>query len=455
MVPDLFLFWRATLDTETETNNVYPFVEVLKSGEDWQVQDGFPDTDKVRKILSVPLDDTELAHNVRIRQLGEAAWTPTNKGPVKSKADVVDAVEALRLNHKLLKAGVKISEGFVPKKVLDAEIEHCIGTNNLRQLVLKAVQNGGTKPYFGVMKTLRETRGKTCKDAYKILELFTGQMGVTKLTWNDTVHLSERLEYLIGRIAAKKKAPVVDGEEDENVEKYLEQAMEQGLAVYADILGGDPKYTGAKLKWGDMRIDTPPMGEQILNRNATVSRHPAEEGTYIRQPWRIHTDRMIFRRDRKKRGGSVLIDTSGSMSLDPSQILDMVMSAPALVVAVYAGDSTSGVLRIVVKNSRKVDDSLIRCPSAGNNTIDGPALRDWLAKQPQPRVWVSDGQVTGVGDQSATNLREEAAVICETNSIIRVNNMEKAKRLFKRIEQSGSKLHPAMRRRKARELLGK
>ena len=27
--------------------------------------------------------------------------------------------------------------------------------------------------------------------------------------------------------------------------------------------------------------------------------------------------------------------------------------------------------------------------------IDGPAL-DWLARQPEPRFWLSDGQVTGI-----------------------------------------------------------
>ena len=31
--------------------------------------------------------------------------------------------------------------------------------------------------------------------------------------------------------------------------------------------------------------------------------------------------------------------------------------------------------------------------------VDGPALR-WLARQDRPRIWVSDGVVTGVGDDN-------------------------------------------------------
>ena len=53
------------------------------------------------------------------------------------------------------------------------------------------------------------------------------------------------------------------------------------------------------------------------------------------------------------------------------------------------------------------------------NIVDGPAL-DWLGKQPGPRVWVSDGFVTGVNDTTSVDLGAAAQVTCNRGSIRRV-----------------------------------
>ena len=49
-----------------------------------------------------------------------------------------------------------------------------------------------------------------------------------------------------------------------------------------------------------------------------------------------------------------------------------------------------------------------------------------------PRVWVSDGNVTGVGDQTGTSLVQEAADICKHFSIRRVAGIDDAVSLLGR-----------------------
>jgi len=47
----------------------------------------------------------------------------------------------------------------------------------------------------------------------------------------------------------------------------------------------------------------------------------------------------------------------------------------------------------------RVDDKYLDRHSGYGNVIDGPALQ-WLATQPERRIWVSDMHVFGVGTHS-------------------------------------------------------
>ncbi len=136
-----------------------------------------------------------------------------------------------------------------------------------------------------------------------------------------------------------------------------------------------------------------------------------EEGSIPKNMHRWPTDRKIFDRTRRIPGGSVLIDDSGSMNLTQKQLNDIVEGAPAAIVASYAGTSRmqdehgkaimdendhavpGGEIRILAKEASRVAHKDLEI-DMGNNMIDGPAL-EWLAEQPYPRVWVSDGVATG------------------------------------------------------------
>ena len=50
--------------------------------------------------------------------------------------------------------------------------------------------------------------------------------------------------------------------------------------------------------------------------------------------------------------------------------------------------------------------------------IDKPAL-EWLSKQAKPRIWVCDGQVTGVGDRMSAINTLECEAVCRQRAIVR------------------------------------
>jgi hypothetical protein len=168
----------------------------------------------------------------------------------------------------------------------------------------------------------------------------------------------------------------------------------------------------------------------ILARARSAGRGPhgwraAPEGSVVRYPARWPFDRAIFRRRGCSARGTVLIDVSGSMSLTPEDLDAMLARTGAgLVVAIYAGSDEQGELRVVAQGAQRAAPAQLRPPGSGN-IVDVPAL-GWLARQPAPRIWVSDGRVTGVGDLPSRALRERCLALCRRARIRRVATLAEA-----------------------------
>ena len=141
---------------------------------------------------------------------------------------------------------------------------------------------------------------------------------------------------------------------------------------------------------------------------------------------RYTTDQKIFYRSRRVLGGTVLVDVSGSMGLSAEAIMEILGLMPAATIAMYSGSGSSGDLVIVAENGKMTDQRNIDMLRRYGNIIDGPAL-DWLGKQPGPRIWVSDGQATGTGDDFAEGLRIECFNKQVRHGIVRINDMDEAK----------------------------
>jgi hypothetical protein len=102
-------------------------------------------------------------------------------------------------------------------------------------------------------------------------------------------------------------------------------------------------------------------------------------------------------------------------------------------VATYSGNRTSGTLHIVARKGRVANaDGLRLARSSGSgNIVDGPALQ-WLAQQQAPRLWVSDGYVTGKYDRSSIDLGADAQIICNKAKIRRVEKAQAVADALKR-----------------------
>lgn len=171
--------------------------------------------------------------------------------------------------------------------------------------------------------------------------------------------------------------------------------------------------------WGIMTIEPLRLHHSIAPPRVVLKNRAAEEGARPSFMSRYCVDQRVFARRKRKEGGSILVDCSGSMSWPYDQLMALIDENPAATVAFYSGDHDDerGTLRVVVKNRKRVERGLFSPPAEGGNAIDGPALR-WLAEQPGPRIWVSDGGVTGRG--AGKRLHEDACRIQAKYRIRRV-----------------------------------
>ena len=199
---------------------------------------------------------------------------------------------------------------------------------------------------------------------------------------------------------------------------FLEEYdMEQdGLGVLTDedmsdvnniVMGNMARRTGEEAKWGVMKIDNPELTQRLPVKVQAVAKKKSDTGINPRAMHRFTTDRKVFTNKTKRNGGTLLIDGSGSMHFDSEDIENLVHILPASTVAMYQGlvdDDLAdiewketdivptGTLGILASKGKWVEE----IPKYGyNNIIDGPAM-DWLGKQQEPRIIITDMQVSGI-----------------------------------------------------------
>jgi hypothetical protein len=167
--------------------------------------------------------------------------------------------------------------------------------------------------------------------------------------------------------------------------------------------------------WGELSIKVPPLVMPAKAKNKIARHRVTEEGILPFQLYRLFIDGKVFLDPRKQKGGSVVVDISGSMGLRPEQVYEFVLKCPGATIAQYSGNGHVGELTVVAHKGRIAARHHIG-KTMGGNVVDGPSL-EWLSRQPRPRIWVSDTQVTGVGDCSSQKLRQIALAFCAKHQI--------------------------------------
>jgi hypothetical protein len=192
---------------------------------------------------------------------------------------------------------------------------------------------------------------------------------------------------------------------------------------FAQSMGIDRCDVENAKPWGDMRIARPHLSvrHKVPFKNKQGRWCSADTGTVLRYPqnW-FTTEKRVFGHRRRTFGGTVLIDASGSMSVTLRDVYAMMLEAPALTVAMYSGCGGSGTLTVIADGGRRISpDDMNLVTQSGGNVIDGPALV-WLAGQRGPRVWISDGWVTGRNDMQWKGNLSYCNEVCGAGDIVRV-----------------------------------
>jgi hypothetical protein len=407
--------------TTKNTRRVYPLPEAI-DGRRWSVDDGRPQVDTTARRMLVPLQDTDGDRFIRAHEMAHARITPkVGAGKAAKKAGVtlmaLQVAEDARVHHFLNRRGIPTPGGMTPE-----EAQSCAKriVSNDRDMAAALLSSHGT----GDFELLRHGLLESGADHDALLE-----------TIRDVRRIAEGIGRRADRRGGKHPCDNSRGFATRTIPAALQfdtlwpeepGDADDGMRDKLSELIRNVSMSARDGKWGTVDpIARAPMSI-ARRRGKGETRTYRDEGTAPSAVHRLTIDGRIFSRQRHAPGGTVLVDASGSMALSAEQLAAIVEAAPTGKVAIYCGRSTSGRITVVADRGRMATDKdMRRARVGGGNVIDGPALR-WLANQPKPRIWVSDGYVTGKNDAMAMNLIADAAGIVRRGSITRVDAADDA-----------------------------
>jgi len=402
--------------------------------------------DQVNKIMFVPLEPA--GRPVSRHECGHVMWTPPDMRVAPSLLAYVQAVEDGRINSGLreIAMGIDLEKAQLGQVVElgRRDLEH--GDEGIVRWALRTVASCGTNAEQPLLELA---------DGPVTLPLpleLPGESGEEQAARQLTearalvLEVRRRLEHARER----EGGPVGTEGCVRPIARWLRKRLSrlglptvEGQGTLICCLGGGPAAGGGTRRGrraegllggrfggdaggpgaGRLSVSEPPLPHACATRprGRARGRRPTAEGAIMRDIARYAHDQRVFAtRSRTRRGGgSVLIDVSGSMSLDASDIDRIIAGAPeATLVAIYSGRKSDGELRVVVRDGRRVGSEGLE-PYGRANVVDLPAL-EWLAKQPTPRVIISDGGYTGIGDESSRSVRMDCAKVCRRAGIVRV-----------------------------------
>ena len=386
-------------------SHISPLPEAI-DGSRWTVKEGPGSCDTVSRILGVPMDDSDGSRFIRNHELGHAKITPRKPAFKLCKLFGLSMVamqvcEDLRVHRYLRRIGVATSGSLS-----DTEAEEMVLKTSTSDRLLAAhlVASMYTDDYGRLLSAfIRHIDEARVEHLTRMARLMDNRMGQGR-------GLDRSIGFRNGTVPAARLFDAVFPEAG----VPLPQLPLDCLFV---------PHKGRPAKWGEMQIERlqPERSRPIpaVARGRTFCDH----GAVLAAPHRLLVDGRVFLRRRRRRGGTVLIDASGSMCFGPTELQRITAAAPLATVAIYAGRGASGTLAIVAARGRMASSDDISALLGRGNVVDGPALR-WLAQQPEPRIWISDGQVTGTRDRPSTDLVVDAIRICQQAGIRRVAKAE-------------------------------
>ncbi len=424
----------------------------------WKVRGSFKNNarvDLIEKDAVLPLSRRSLDSMRRLHEMAHVKWTPSNLEEAALKAtgskidgETIHLLEDNRINRALHVKKMPVWD-MVGKLYIEELSNSLDCFNDLEKAVAYLAFSGSDKPYIDKVrkKILKNMSGYDIALLNAAEEVIREAGCETALALNEeeswaefkkTMAVAKVITEWFGKDKgeSKKKVKEEDKVADEEVKKSLEgqltlRAIE---AMQERLKGGLPavQVVQRKIKWGPMKIVRPPLEPRPHTRKKTLKNRPSDTGIVMKHPHRLLTDSRVFTSKYKKQGGTLLIDVSGSMTVTEYQLDKLLDTAPLLTVALYTSDFYSyfsGMLVIVADRERRCNRKQLVKYTGYGNVVDGPALK-WLARQEHPRIWVSDGIVTGMGDLNNPELSQEAYAIARNANILRIPDLSTAIKWF-------------------------
>lgn len=373
--------------------------------------------DLVQRIMHVPFD---LAGRGIVRhELGHVRYSPPRLPRVDFPLSTLQAVEDARINLALAARGLPVE--------LDPEgAAHAVG------LACEEAREGHAAPFL--LRCVAAVGTSVLEDL-----LAAGASRDAELAG-------------LARCAARtvtsrlRASAVARGTDEADFEEGVEAARDLARLLRASGIEPPPTLVGhggasgfaelfPELRKGAGDVQPGRMAVHRVELPRKVRLRPcrrggaraSEEGIVPRAPWRLFLDGCAFRRPARGIAGTVLVDVSGSMGFGEGDVDELVQGTrSALTIAIYSGRGGEGELRVVVSKGRLAAPEDLRAFGRGN-IVDLPAL-EWLARQTAPRIWLSDGGVTGVGDVPSPELTARCRAVCRRARIRRVLTAQQAAR---------------------------
>jgi hypothetical protein len=383
--------------------------------------------------MRVPFGDDQISRLVRAHEMMHAKVSPAIMDPrVAAHYAVTDemlrACEEFRVNMLVGKAGFDVEELRDGSENLAGEIAGrnndwnggltmlvaCAGTKSATEF-LKGVKKGNPDMEASLRKIHNGIKARWRKETRRGHErLANTSPYAVNVGGDETVMITSGYRRMTVEYAKWLSQFLVNTDElaDDDGDNVIPDADDVGERVRSKHAGGQfarlVELPVAKPRSVDGRI-----GRKRVATN--IGRNPRRIERMLTDP-----EQRIFDRRTRGKGGIVLIDQSGSMSLTEDDLWSMIKAAPGCVIIGYshrAGTVDEPNIWVMADRGRVCD----KVPMGrGGNGVDGPAIRFALKRRRngEPFVWVCDGLVTdGANDHPSGALSEECAKLVVKHGI--------------------------------------
>lgn len=184
-----------------------------------------------------------------------------------------------------------------------------------------------------------------------------------------------------------------DAENNEN-EDMPPQPDREGDLLLMPVTHGDAMD-------GHMEINDLRPKSAYTAKERTITRRYAPDGVHLNVARYVNaivsgdSNGLFARRLRRKAGGTVVIDASGSMGATAENLTVLARLIPTATIAYYSGHANGhGTLAIYAHGGMRYSGQLPDETLMGGNAVDLPAVR-WLMANAKPWTLVSDLEFTG------------------------------------------------------------